>query len=316
MSTPTISVIVPVYKGERYLEECVRSILAQTFTDIELILLEDGSPDQSGEMCDRLVKEDSRIRVIHKKNEGINATRCRGAQEARGEWVSFVDDDDTLPVDALENLMTCAQDTDIVVGYPEVPQHKDELSLDECRQWMITGGRIPPTPWGKLYRRTLLTPDIFNFPREIDGEEDMIMNIRLFFKVQCTPKLVFKKVYNFRRNTSSVSHTKRASLDHEDAFDRARAASIPVGMTGKYMDSILRSRINGIIGVAYVSPSDVCNKQHPYMQRLMSDIWQYHYHCTAKEWLVLHLRPALVLKGYCFALRVKEFLKYHLGFAN
>ena len=316
MSTPTISVVVPVYKGERYLEECVRSILAQTYRGFELILLDDGSPDRSGEICDRLAKEDGRIRVIHKANEGINATRRRGAQEARGEWVSFVDDDDTLPKDALENLFSGSADTDIVVGFPDIPQHKDELSLEECRRWMISGGRIPPSPWGKLYRRSLLTPDMFDFPREIDGEEDMIMNIRLFFKVRRAPKLVFKKVYNFRRNTASVSHTKRFSLDHEEAFDRARAASIPADVIEQYMAPILKSCINGIAKVAYVSPAEVCSKQHPYLQRVMTNIEKYHYHCTLHEWLVLHLWPAPVLKLYCFLYLVKVFVKYHLGIAN
>ena len=119
------------------------------------------------------------------------------------------------------------EDTDIVIGFPEVPQHKNSLNLEECRHYLIGGGRIPPTPWAKLYKRTILSDDVFDFPREIDGEEDMIMNIRLFFKIKRSPHFVFKKVYNFRRNPISVSHTKKCTVTHEEAFDLARDKSIP-----------------------------------------------------------------------------------------
>lgn len=101
---PKISVIVPVYGGEKYLGECIESILGQTFKDFELLLLDDGSPDRSGEICDEYARRDGRIRVIHKENEGINATRRRGVHEAKGEWVAFCDDDDTMVPDALESL--------------------------------------------------------------------------------------------------------------------------------------------------------------------------------------------------------------------
>ena len=97
---PQISVIVPVYNGECYLHECIDSILNQSFTDFELILLDDGSSDKSGKICDEYAEKDQRIRVIHKDNEGINATRRRGVNEAKGIWVNFCDNDDSLPVDA------------------------------------------------------------------------------------------------------------------------------------------------------------------------------------------------------------------------
>ena len=98
---PLISVVVPVYNGERYLRECIDSILNQTFTDLELILLDDGSSDNSGKICDDYALKDKRVRVIHKDNEGINATRRRGVSEAKGTWISFCDNDDSLPLDAL-----------------------------------------------------------------------------------------------------------------------------------------------------------------------------------------------------------------------
>ena len=86
MKSPEVSIIVPVYKVEDYLERCVKSILAQTYTDFELILVDDGSPDRCGEMCDVFAKEDPRIRVIHKKNGGLSDARNVGMDRARGQY--------------------------------------------------------------------------------------------------------------------------------------------------------------------------------------------------------------------------------------
>jgi len=314
--TPAISVIIPVYRGEKYLDECIKSVLAQTFYDFELILLDDGSPDKCGNICDAYARQDARIRVIHKTNEGINATRRRGVEEAIGEWIAFVDDDDTLPKDALANLYEASEDTDIVVGYSEIPQHKRQLSLEECRESIITGQFISSSPWAKLYRRSILHDGIFDFPREIDGEEDMIMNIRLFFLVERAPHLVFKKVYNFRRNMSSVSHTKRFSIEHEDIFDRVRAISIPKDFLPFYMNCIIKSRLNGLFRVASVNPSVICKKEHQYMRRLMHDIELYDYRLTFAELLLLYLKPAFMVKAWGYAVMLKSFVKYHLGIIN
>lgn len=313
---PLISVVVPVYNGERYLHECIDSILNQTFTDLELILLDDGSSDNSGKICDDYALKDKRVRVIHKKNEGINATRRRGVSEAKGTWISFCDNDDSLPLDALYNLFNLTDNTDIVIGFPDTPNYNRELSLEECRRNMITAKLLPPTPWGKLYRRSLLTEEIFNFPREIDGEEDMIMNIRLMFKIERTPRICFKKVYNFRRNTASVSHTKKASLEHEQAFDRVRDASIPADLIHNYMSEILRSRLNGIVTIAYNNPGIVAGWKHPYLLQLACDIKKYHYKLNLQQWLLVHIRWKYFLKFCAFAIILKDFTRYRLGLNN
>lgn len=313
---PKISVIVPVYNGERYLYECLDSIVGQTFSDFELILLDDGSLDHSGQICDEYAGRDPRIRVIHKENEGINAIRWRGVCEAKGDWISFCDNDDSLSIDALSNLYSLVEDTDIVIGFPGEPNYQRELSLDECRRNMITAKLLPPTPWGKLYRRSLLTDEVFDFPREIDGEEDMIMNIRLMFKITRAPRICFKKVYNFRRNTTSVSHTKRASLEHEEAFDQARAMSIPTDVIVNYMEEILRSRLNGIVRIAYNNPETIMNWRHPYLIQLKSDLTKYQYKLNFQQWLLIHVRVKYLLKLSAFAIMVKNFIRYRLGLNN
>ena len=99
-----ISVIVPVYKVEKYLNECIDSILAQTFTDFEVILVDDGSPDGCPALCDAAAEKDSRVRVIHKANGGVSTARNAGLAAARGNWVGFVDSDDVIDKTYLEKL--------------------------------------------------------------------------------------------------------------------------------------------------------------------------------------------------------------------
>ncbi len=102
---PQISIIVPVYNIEKYFHRCVDSILSQTFTDFELLLINDGSNDNSGAICDEYAAKDARIRVFHKENGGVSSARNLGLDNAKGEWITFVDSDDYVKPDYLSNLL-------------------------------------------------------------------------------------------------------------------------------------------------------------------------------------------------------------------
>ena len=106
---PEISVIVPVYKAEQYLERCVKSILEQTYQNFELILVDDGSPDGSPILCDKWAEKDSRVHVIHKKNGGASSARNAGLKIAKGNWIAFADSDDWLNEIALKTLYDLAK---------------------------------------------------------------------------------------------------------------------------------------------------------------------------------------------------------------
>lgn len=106
---PQVSVIIPVYKAEKYLEKCVRSVLNQTFHDLEVILVDDGSPDSSGQICEEYAKKDSRIKVIHQKNAGVAVARNVGLDLAAGEYITFVDSDDYIRPQMYEEMLKCAQ---------------------------------------------------------------------------------------------------------------------------------------------------------------------------------------------------------------
>lgn len=106
---PLISVIVPVYKAEKFLPKCIDSILSQTYTNFELLLIDDGSPDNSGKICDEYASKDSRVRVFHKQNGGVSSARNLGLREARGEWISWVDADDWIEQNMLELVINQIQ---------------------------------------------------------------------------------------------------------------------------------------------------------------------------------------------------------------
>ena len=114
---PTISVIVPVYKVEPYIRKCVDSILGQTFSDIQVILVDDGSPDQCGKICDEYAKQDNRVEVIHKENGGLSDARNEGVKYATGKYILFVDSDDYIAEDLVEKTVEVAetQNCDIVL---------------------------------------------------------------------------------------------------------------------------------------------------------------------------------------------------------
>ena len=120
---PKLSIIVPVYKVESYLSQCIESILGQTFTDFELLLIDDGSPDNSGQICDDCADMDSRIKVYHRVNSGVSSARNFGIEEARGEWITFVDSDDWIDHEMYKYLYetTIENKVDMVLsGYYEV----------------------------------------------------------------------------------------------------------------------------------------------------------------------------------------------------
>ena len=120
MEKNKISVIIPVYKAESFLRNCIDSLLDQTFKDFEVILVDDGSPDLSGEICDEYANKYQNIVCIHQDNAGINKARSAGLKKAKSDWITFVDNDDTLPRDALERLCVQTKDTDLEIGRAHV----------------------------------------------------------------------------------------------------------------------------------------------------------------------------------------------------
>lgn len=175
---PQVSIIIPVYNVESYLDECMSSVVTQSHQDIQIILVDDGSTDKSGKLCDKWSKKDSRIKVIHKKNEGLNYARKTGFRASSGDYVTFLDSDDLLHIDNIKSSLFVAQkeNLDMVVyarrdffsneeksnslSSPEDPLEYDvKNGAKEAFRFLILGGYkdvYTMTVWGKLYKRHLI----------------------------------------------------------------------------------------------------------------------------------------------------------------
>ena len=136
MCKPLVSIIVPIYNTAEYLDECIRSVLSLTYQDVELILVNDGSTDDSGDICMRYADR-SNIQYIVQENQGVSAARLRGVEEAGGEWLMFVDADDILPRDAVELLVSKTEGSDIVVGGNQHNVVKNEPDFIERDAYLI-----------------------------------------------------------------------------------------------------------------------------------------------------------------------------------
>lgn len=214
-----ISVIVPVYNVEKYLHQCVDSILAQTFTDFELILVDDGSPDSCGMICDTYANQDLRVRVVHQENGGISAARNTGLDMAKGKYIVFVDSDDYVSKDYLEKLYSCLVHNNADISICEMVRFLDgeEPSLDKSERkdlGVMTGReaclsiykmkwRIPVMAWGKMYKASL-----FNNLRYPNGliHEDDATTPRLLYKAK-NVAILPETLYFYRNRENSIMNT-------------------------------------------------------------------------------------------------------------
>ena len=171
-ANPIVSVIVPVYRAEKYVSRCIDSILNQTYSNWELILVDDGSPDNSGLICDEYAAKDNRIRVSHKENGGVSSARNLGIDKATGDWLMFVDADDWLNVEAISSCRPFFDDSDIIRFSLSVVNEgrKEEVKLfelyDMTKEDYIS--RIVSIDtvlgvWGGFYRRDLVNKNTIRF---------------------------------------------------------------------------------------------------------------------------------------------------------
>lgn len=178
--TPKISVIVPVYKVEQYLPLCIESILMQSFVDFELLLIDDGSPDNCGYICDDYALRDNRIRVFHQKNEGVSQARNLGLDKARGDWIAFVDSDDWLHNDAFQILLSHISDNVDVVKFSYMINDKFDDSLFENKfsprvyslKDSIDNGIRFAYVWECIFKRELVEKKNLRFSKDIKYGED------------------------------------------------------------------------------------------------------------------------------------------------
>ena len=204
---PLVSVIVPVYKTEKFIHRCIDSVLNQTYSNWEMILVDDGSPDACGQICDSYAEKDGRIHVIHQENQGLSAARNAGIKICKGEWIYFLDSDDFIVEDALEKMIFFSKSGtyDIIMAgfsiiYADGSEDcrssgwKETDNLSKIRRGILLD-ELPNFAHGKLYKRYLWNDLIFPAGRLV---EDMYVSATVFFKAgsaYLTPVSLYRYSY-------------------------------------------------------------------------------------------------------------------------
>ncbi len=229
---PTISVVVPVYKVEAYLHCCVDSILSQTFEDFELILVDDGSPDNCGVMCEEYAKKDNRVRVIHQENQGQAAARNHGVSIAKGEWICFVDSDDAVHPQMLEILFSGIRSSDVKMTLCDITESEnlpawDFMHVDfktkqsDCEETLfhfIKNGRYRYwSPCAKLIKKELF--DCFPFPKGRIYEDNAVVFLWIH-EANCVADCE-AALYWYRKNEQSTTKSAFSAkrLDYLNAIE-------------------------------------------------------------------------------------------------
>jgi glycosyltransferase involved in cell wall biosynthesis len=238
-----VSIIVPMHKTEKYIEQCIQSCLGQTMSDVEIILVNDGSPDKSLQIAERYAAIDKRVKVINQPNNGVSVARNAGVESAAGEWIMFLDGDDWLEKDAAEtmfNLGNRNNNCEIVIcsffaefsnrSFRDRFFHEksrlftadDSISL--VKSSMVTtrlsqkGAHANVgVPWAKMYSRDFLAKNKCRFPVGLKRMQDMVFNLYAF---RNSTKVVYEDipVYHYRMTNNSA--TKQYSHDFEDTSKR------------------------------------------------------------------------------------------------
>ena len=228
IESPTISIIVAVYNAEKYMKRCIDSLLAQTFTDFEVLLINDGSTDNSGVMCDEYARNDSRFKAFHRTNHGVGSTRHFGMKQAQGIYTLHVDPDDWLDNNTLEALYdtACKQQADMVIyDFMEEYPHKSVRSKQqptECDASQvlcdILSSKLHGGCCNKLIRRSCYTDYGIHFIEGLNWGEDTVTVIRLLqqpIRVAYCENTVYH--YDFHSNTSSYTRIATPEkLEHRE----------------------------------------------------------------------------------------------------
>lgn len=228
---PLVSIVVPIYKVEKYLTRCVESLVNQTLHDIEIILVDDGSPDQSGEMCDQFASRDSRIKTVHKENGGLSSARNAGMKEAHGKYIGFVDSDDDVELNMYERLAQTAEEhhVDFVMAdYKRINKNGSffvkTLDIDsgyydrqkiekDIFPALIMGENLDYGPllsvWHCLYRREFLSKINLIFDEQVRWSEDNIFSAIMGYNCHSFYYLKGEALYHYYQNEGSITTSYR-----------------------------------------------------------------------------------------------------------
>ncbi len=267
---PLVSIVIPVYNVELYLDECVQSVLQQTYRELQIILVDDGSTDSSGKICDRYARQDKRVKVIHKPNGGLSSARNTGLDAADGEYIYFLDSDDYIEPDAIEQLIAVVLNEKAdMVFFERTPFYEgldapEDLSKFRTREkYPTVDGKLqllkllkngdfrPPVPYC-FFRKSYLTEHGFRFKEGIVHEDDLFS----FLIYEGNGRIAHcdKILYHIRRRPGSIMTSDKNRLKKFDSM-----LSIYTDLVGRYDGGEIAGEAAKMYMVR-IAKSVLCNK--------------------------------------------------------
>ena len=224
--TDKISIIIPVYNVEPYIKRCLDSVINQTYQNLEIICVDDGSTDGSGKICDEYATKDSRIKVFHKENGGVSSAKNLGLKNITGKYIGFVDSDDWIEPDMYEVLHKSAQSKDVPISVASYFKDTDTESVPMSNKEQIPDGIINTKNmllyplkrdyymgfcgylWNKLFSANIFLNNGLSFNEEINYAEDVLLYTEAIIAGKCIGNYIDKPLYHYYQREKSISHSE------------------------------------------------------------------------------------------------------------
>lgn len=258
MNHPKISIIIPIYNSEKYINNCVDSIINQSYQDFELILVNDGSSDKSGIICEELSLKDNRIRIYHKENGGAASARKYGVEKAKGEWILFSDSDDLMPNGAIEDLISKDNgNCELIIGTILYKRQRLFIYTENVESSItqfeyiksLLDRRTYYGPCSKLFKRSLFNDIIWETDKDIFQNEDLLMLIALTTKIQ-NPIIVSNNYVHYHciEKENSISTKQMPLTGWSKLFNKIREE---LEVTNNFNENIKTAYVNYVIWSLY-----------------------------------------------------------------
>lgn len=309
-----VSVVVPLYNSEKYIEEAIDSILNQSFKNLEIIIVDDGSTDNSLQICKNKYGDNPFVRIISTENRGVVKARMTGVQNAIGAWIAFVDSDDYLMPNALELLYNGININGFKVDMVVPGDFDNLINGDDYRKKVLLGNQITNSVCAKLYRKSLLDNFTFDIPSTIQVGEDLLMNIRA---ARLGKELNVKvlninpaEIYFYRKNINSITNRFKRTENYEETFYCCLEKSFSAKEIDRFRNEIITSKLTGLKWVSRAQNFKI-NRESQFYQDLVKDIKKTKYSLTFEQKCLInsniHFMLVFYLKKVVFGLRKRLF---------
>lgn len=257
-----VTVIIPAYNTEKYIEKCLDSLLQQSYPEIEVIMIDDGSKDKTGDICKKYAAQDNRFRLIQKKNTGVSDSRNVGIQEAKGKYLVFVDSDDYVAVDYIETLVEEMENVQLVCAeyflvkekqeYPHTTElertEQKTLKAKDAINMLHREVAFQGYLWNKIFLREVIVKEKIYFDPRVKIWEDMLFCLKYLTKIECI-KYVGKPIYYYVQRDNSAVHDDSIWKEHTQLVALDEMWKIVETWEGAFCEHVRDSYVNSLAGV-------------------------------------------------------------------